>query len=98
MLLGESPEHTRFIKDASQAISFIPTLRTLQGEFPYETMESLVGVYQKSFAAVWVFMTCCSGIGLVKSLAIKELSLESEEAGEQRFEQPSTQVPGEAHL
>lgn len=84
---GELPEQTRILEDASQAISFIPTLRTLQ--LPEETMNILIQVYQQSFMAIWIFMTCCSGIGLVISLVIRELSLENEEVGRQRFEQSS---------
>lgn len=97
-LLGELPESARVLNDASHAISFIPALRTLQHEMSRETVESLVEVYRRSFGAIWIFMTCCSGLGLVTSVAIKELSLESEEMGEQGFERPSAQAARESHL
>lgn len=96
-LLGDLPEDARVLYDASKAIGFIPTLRDLRDDMSQDIVESLVEVYQKSFAAIWIFMTCCSGIGLAISLAIKELSLESEETGEQRFEQHSARALGEAH-
>ncbi|RYP85596.1 hypothetical protein DL769_000937 [Monosporascus sp. CRB-8-3] len=85
--LGTLPEPVRALGDASQAINFIPVLRTL--DLPSEFMTSLIEAYQVPFRAIWIVMTCLSGVGLFVSLLIKELTLEKEDVGRQGFEQSS---------
>ncbi|RYP35064.1 hypothetical protein DL767_003969 [Monosporascus sp. MG133] len=85
--LGTLPEPVRALDDASQAINFIPVLRTL--DLPSEFMTSLIEAYRVTFRAIWIVMTCLSGVGLCVSLLIKELTLEREEVGRQGFEQSS---------
>ncbi|KAI1380414.1 MFS general substrate transporter [Hypoxylon crocopeplum] len=84
--LGTLPEQVDALNDASQAVGFIPTLRTL--DLPSEYMSDLTEAYRKPFQAIWIIMTTLSGVGLFISLFIKELSLENEDVGRQGFEQP----------
>ncbi|KAF3025656.1 hypothetical protein E8E14_013566 [Neopestalotiopsis sp. 37M] len=75
------PESARVLEDASQAISFIPTLTTL--DVPAASLDALVDVYQKSFQAIWIAMTAVSGLGLLATFFIEELTLEIDEVGRQ---------------
>jgi hypothetical protein len=50
--LGMLPEQAMVLKDASQAISFIPEMTTLN--LPVASLNSLIHVYQSSFQAVWI--------------------------------------------
>ncbi|KAI0395662.1 hypothetical protein F5Y17DRAFT_456733 [Xylariaceae sp. FL0594] len=63
--------------DANQAIRLIPSLDGL--EYPEATMELLVEMYRHAFQAVWVTMTVLSGLGLIASLFMKELTMERED-------------------
>ncbi|KAI1781220.1 MFS general substrate transporter [Hypoxylon cercidicola] len=85
--LGTLPEQVRVLNDPSQAVGFIPSLRTL--DLPSEYMITLVEAYRKPFLAIWIIITCLSGIGLFLSFFIKELSLESEDVGRQGFDYAS---------
>ena len=85
--LGTLPEQVKILGDASQAISFIPMLRTL--DLSDEIMESIVEVYWKPFRAIWIVLTCLSGIGCFTSWFIEDLTLEKDEVGRQGFVQTS---------
>lgn len=84
--LGTLPEQVQVLNDASQAVGFIPTLRTL--DLPSEFMSKLVEAYRQPFQVIWIIMTCFSGVGFFVSLFTKELSLENEDVGRQGFERP----------
>ncbi|OTA91878.1 hypothetical protein M434DRAFT_75420 [Hypoxylon sp. CO27-5] len=85
--LGALPEQVNVLNDPSQAVGFIPNLRTL--DLPEEYMSNLIEAYRKPFQAIWIIMTCFAGIGLLLSFFIKELSLENEDVGRQGFEEPT---------
>ncbi|KAI0178565.1 MFS general substrate transporter [Hypoxylon sp. FL1284] len=85
--LGTLPEQVSVLNDPTQAVAFIPRLRTL--DLPSEYMGTLVEAYRGPFQTIWIIMTCLSGVGLFLSLFIKELSLESEDMGRQGFEHNS---------
>ncbi|CAG8974566.1 hypothetical protein HYALB_00004362 [Hymenoscyphus albidus] len=78
------PEQLALLEDASQAISFIPVLRTLT--LTAESMSGVIEAYEKAFRAVWIILTSLSIFGLSVSFFMKDLSLETEEIGRQRFE------------
>ncbi|OTA61524.1 MFS general substrate transporter, partial [Hypoxylon sp. EC38] len=82
--LGALPEQVNVLNDPSQAVGFIPNLRTV--DLPEEYMSSLIEAYRKPFQAIWIIMTCFAGIGMLLSFFIKELSLENEDVGRQGFE------------
>ncbi|KAI1110622.1 MFS general substrate transporter [Nemania sp. NC0429] len=78
------PEQLRDLNDATQAIAFLPTLRTLN--LTGETLDEVISTYDKSFKAVWYILASFGVLGFISSLFTKELSLESEEVGRQGFE------------
>jgi MFS family permease len=82
--LGALPDAVMKLEDASQAIDFIPTLRTL--DLPDEHMARLVSAYREPFLAIWIVLTCFGGFGFLVCLSIKELTLEKEDVGRQGFE------------
>lgn len=82
--LGALPEEVKILEDASQAISFIPALRELNTTV--EVMNDILRAYEEPFQAVWIIMTCFSGVGFLASIFIKEYSLESEDIGRQGLE------------
>ncbi|KAH8753055.1 major facilitator superfamily domain-containing protein, partial [Diaporthe sp. PMI_573] len=84
--LGSLPEPVKLLEDSSQAINFISLLRTVD----LQNKSALVDVYRIAFRAIWIVMTCLSGIGLLASFYIKDLTLEKEELGRQGFEHSST--------
>ncbi|KAI9654501.1 MAG: hypothetical protein M1821_006591 [Bathelium mastoideum] len=81
--LGVLPDALTILEDASQAVGFIPALRTL--DIDERTFDRVIGVYMKSFRAIWIFVTVWAAVGIFCSLFIKELALESEETGRQGF-------------
>ncbi|KAI0197895.1 major facilitator superfamily domain-containing protein [Astrocystis sublimbata] len=72
------------LKDASQAVGFIPELVNLR--LPAESLHAVVDVYQSSFRAVWIVLTALSGVGFICSLFIRDLDLESNEISRQGLE------------
>ncbi|KAJ2982563.1 hypothetical protein NUW58_g6417 [Xylaria curta] len=83
--LGPLPEQLSALNDASQAVAFLPTFRTL--ELPAELTDNVIGVYLQSFKAVWYILAAFSALGFIGSLFIKDLSLERDDVGRQGFEQ-----------
>lgn len=82
--LSPLPAELSQLSDPRQAVSFIPALRSL--DLPDATMSSIISAYRMSFRAIWIVLACLAGLGLVSSLLLKELNLETEELGRQRFE------------
>ncbi|KAI0005177.1 MFS general substrate transporter [Xylariaceae sp. FL0662B] len=85
--LGRLPESVRSLEDPSQAIDFIYTLRTL--DLPPGFMDDLLVAYLGPYQAIWIVMASLSGIGLLVSLIVQELTLERDEAGRQGFQENS---------
>ncbi|KAI0403549.1 MFS general substrate transporter [Xylaria palmicola] len=78
------PEQLRDLNDATQAIAFLSTLRTLN--LSAETLDQVVSTYNKSFQAIWYILASFGVLGFVSSLFTRELSLENEEVGRQGFQ------------
>lgn len=76
-------EQLAVLEDGSQAVGFIPLLRTMN--LPDGLMVGVIDAYQRAFQSVWIVLGCFSFIGLCCSLFIKELTLEKEETGRQGF-------------
>ncbi|KAJ5451850.1 hypothetical protein N7445_000033 [Penicillium cf. griseofulvum] len=72
------------LKDASNAVSFISSLRSLH--VPISTLGQVLGVYLKCFHTIFYVMTGLSALGLVSSIFLDEISLKGRELGNQRFE------------
>lgn len=78
------PDSLAILRDSNRAIEFIPSLRQLQ--LPPATMEPVIGAYLASFQGVWYFLAAVAVLGFISSLVMKELTLEQEDMGRQRFE------------
>lgn len=72
------------LNNAKDAIAFIPELRKV--DISREVLDGVVGIYLKSFRAVFYTMTGLGGLGLVTSLFIKDLDLDRTDRGRQHFE------------
>ena len=81
------PGSLRVLENGSKAVSFIPSLRTLN--LPGEVIDTILDVYQAPFRAIWIVMTCFSGVSFFVALFIKEVSIEKDDVGRQGFQQPS---------
>lgn len=81
---GPLPIEVSQLSDPRQAIGFIPTLRTL--DLDIETMGRLTEAYRIPFRTVWIVLASISAVGLVMSLLTKQLDLEKEDLGRQRFD------------
>ncbi|KAI1758850.1 MFS general substrate transporter [Hypoxylon sp. FL1150] len=81
---GPLPAQVSQLSDPLQAIGFIPTLRTL--DLDTDAMGRLTEAYRIPFRNVWICLAAISGVGLVTSLLTKQLDLEKEDLGRQRFD------------
>lgn len=91
--LSPLPAEIIELSDPRLAVSLIPTLRSL--ELPDATMNSIIYAYRISFRAIWIVLAGLSGLGLLSSLLLKELNIETEELGKQRFEGSKNQTKSE---
>jgi hypothetical protein len=80
----ELPDSLATVRDASQAIAFIPQLRSLN--VPADVLGPVLQAYAASMRAVFYTMTGLSAAGLFTSLFIEDVSLKRTELGRQRFE------------
>ncbi|KID90833.1 Major facilitator superfamily domain, general substrate transporter, partial [Metarhizium majus ARSEF 297] len=78
------PESLAPLREASRAISFIPTLRDLG--LSRDVLGPVLGAYHKAFQTVFYAMTAFGGVGFVSSLFTKELTLQKSDLGRQAFE------------
>lgn len=72
------------LKDASNAVRFIDSLRSLQGSI--STLDQVLGVYLECFRTIFYVMTGMGALGLVSSIFLDEIDLKGRELGNQRFE------------
>ncbi|OKP10714.1 hypothetical protein PENSUB_4017 [Penicillium subrubescens] len=72
------------LKDASNAVRFIDSLRSLQVSI--STMDQVLGVYLECFRTIFYVMTGMGALGLVTSIFLDEIDLKGRELGNQRFE------------
>lgn len=79
------PDSLAILKDANNAIGFIPTLRTL--DLPPEVMAPILQAYLEAMRAVFYTMTGFGAVGFFSSVFMEVLSLDKMETGRQRFEE-----------
>ncbi|KAI1460396.1 MFS general substrate transporter [Annulohypoxylon moriforme] len=82
--VGELPDSLAALRDAHDAVAFIPTLRTL--DLPADIFDPIIQAYLTSMRAVFYVMVGFSGLGFVTSLFTEELSLQRTDRGRQAFE------------
>lgn len=72
------------LRDNREIISLIPGLKALDLE--PEMLRKVIEAYRRSFEAVFLTLAGMGAIGFASSLFMKEISLEREDMGRQRFE------------
>ena len=82
--IEELPPSLAILKDANEAISFIPKLRMLH--LSHETLNPVLEAYLKAMRAIFYAMTGFGAIGLTSSMFIEDLSLQKTDLGRQQFE------------
>lgn len=85
--VGPLPKSVAVLQNANEAIGFIPALRTL--DLQPEMMAYILEAYRTSMAAVFITLAVLSALGFLASLFTKEITLEKEDLGRQRFEPSS---------
>jgi len=80
-----------FIKDAHEAVGFIPLIRDL--DLPLPVLEGVKNAYRKSLFSVFLMLAGVGVVGFLVSLLIKELTFESEELGRQHFDHTEESKP-----
>ncbi|KAK0623889.1 major facilitator superfamily domain-containing protein [Immersiella caudata] len=86
--LGPLPDGMEHFKSGNGAIELIPALRSL--ELPADILAPLLNVYTESLRTIWYVLVGLSLFGLATSLLTKEITLDKEEMGRQRFESESS--------
>jgi MFS family permease len=81
--VSDLPESLSILKDASQAVDFIPELRTL--DLPQSLMDQVIDTYLKTFQMIWLVLACIAALASAVSFFVKDLTLEKEEVGRQGF-------------
>ncbi|KAI1388529.1 major facilitator superfamily domain-containing protein [Hypoxylon trugodes] len=82
--IGELPDSLAILRNANEAIGFIPKLRTL--DIPRSILDPVLEAYLTAMRAIFYTMAGFGGVGLVTSLFTKDISLQRSELGRQRFE------------
>lgn len=77
------PSSLESLRDSNAAVSLISDLRHL--DLDAATLKSILNAYSTALRWVWVAMVVVAGLGLIASLAIRDITLESEERGRQAF-------------
>ncbi|EHK39379.1 hypothetical protein TRIATDRAFT_296462 [Trichoderma atroviride IMI 206040] len=73
------------LKDASNAVSFIETLRSL--DISSTALDEILSIYLKCFRTIFYTMTGFGGLGLLTSMLLREIDLKGHGLGNQRFEE-----------
>ncbi|KAF9881658.1 hypothetical protein CkaCkLH20_00804 [Colletotrichum karsti] len=84
--LAPLPEAVVTLENASEAIAFIPFLKQMNGAIPDVLMSAIRDAYNEAMRSIWYILIAFSGIGLITSLFMKELTLETEELGRQHLQ------------
>lgn len=88
--LGILPEPVATLKDAREAIGFIPALRSV--DLQLEMMALILKAYRESMGAIFLTMAGLGAVGFLTSLFVKEITLDKEDLGRQRLETSSELV------
>ena len=82
--IGTLPQPVEILKDVREAIGFIPKLRSLN--IQPKVLEQVIEAYRVSIIAVFLTLAGIGAVGFLASSFTKELTLEREDRGRQRFE------------
>jgi hypothetical protein len=84
--LGTLPSSLAVLENSNQAVGFIPHLRELRSTLSPRDLANIISVYSRSFQTIWLVLVGFSCVGFISSLLTKEVTIEKEELGRQRFE------------
>ncbi|RDW58844.1 hypothetical protein BP6252_13320 [Coleophoma cylindrospora] len=86
--LKDLPEQLAVLKDASQAVGFIPQLREIH--VSEDVMHAVTRAYEDAFQTIWVVLAAFAGLATLLSVLTRENSLEKDDVGRQGFQAPSS--------
>lgn len=78
------PGSLTILRDGTQAIGFVPQLRTL--ELAHEVLNPVLDAYLKAMRAIFYAMTAFGFVGFLSSIFTGELTLQKTDLGRQRFD------------
>ncbi|OQD94271.1 hypothetical protein PENSOL_c027G03141 [Penicillium solitum] len=78
------PASLALLKDSSEAVSFIPYLRT--SDISPALRDLIRKSYKNAMQTIWYELAAFGALGLLSSLFVKELTIVTEELGRQHFE------------
>ncbi|KAL8660314.1 MAG: hypothetical protein Q9202_006691 [Teloschistes flavicans] len=79
----ELPPSLEAFRSGNAAVTLITDLKHL--DLDAATLRSILDAYSKALGWVWVAMMVVGGLGLIESLAIRNITLENEDRGKQAF-------------
>ncbi|KAK6823803.1 hypothetical protein RU639_006244 [Aspergillus parasiticus] len=82
--IGPLPEALALLKNANEAVSFIPQLATV--DIAPALRDALRDVYLDAMRTIWYVLAAFGAVGFLSSLLVKGLTIETEELGRQHFE------------
>ncbi|KAL5042369.1 hypothetical protein BDW71DRAFT_190105 [Aspergillus fruticulosus] len=83
----ELPESISVLRDASQAVGFIPQMKEIH-DVDAEVMRVVTGAYEDAFHTIWVVLAAIAGLAAALSLLTRQNSLEKEDVGRQGWKVP----------
>ncbi|KAJ9483544.1 hypothetical protein VN97_g9857 [Penicillium thymicola] len=81
------PASLVLLKDPSEAVSFIPYLRT--ADISPDMRDLIRNAYKDAMQTIWYELAAFGVLGFLSSLFVEELTMETEELGRQHFEHES---------
>lgn len=82
--VGPLPEMLAVLKNANEAVGFIPQLATV--DMTPALRDALRGVYLEAIRTIWYVLAAFGGVGFLSSLWVEGLTIETEDLGRQHFE------------
>ena len=81
--IGPLPAGVPLHQNSSQALAFIPSLRTLS--LAPQIKQGILEVYSDAIKVIWHILVGFSGFGFLAALLVKELSLDNDDVGRQHM-------------
>ncbi|GLB11600.1 hypothetical protein AtubIFM57258_008470 [Aspergillus tubingensis] len=83
----ELPESISVLRDASQAVGFIPRMREIH-DVDAEVIRVVTDAYEDAFHTIWVVLATIAGLAAALSLLTRQNSLEKQDVGRQGWKVP----------
>lgn len=79
------PKSLLQLNDPNEAVAYIPYLPQVQGTVSEEVLTALREAYRAPFRDIFIILAAFGALSLISTLFIEELTLESDEVGDQHF-------------